>query len=492
MAARPSAAIRAFCGGDYTPASRMSRLYERLNPGELQIELFCRGLRIDPSCEVDDGSGDASDGRPIKRTRAGLGSGLELVIPGEPRDVWLNVPVVEGFVDDSPWLLRRRDGVYEAVHEPSGAVHRVRIPHEPTWYAQRTSSGKRMSDVGVLQGTYLGIYIGPACQYWRGSEPTNCRFCTTGRNIGVNEALQKSIDDVVETALAAKAESGVTFVHLNSGFQQGTGVDLAAPYVKALKERVGCLVGVQLIPVQKDEHWKYDWLHALGADHFSFCYEFHNPEYFAGLLPGKEATVGRDTFFDALEYCSALLGKGACSGEIIAGVEPVADTIRAIDYITGVGAFPTVCILRPVIDADMEDYPSPDPLEMQRVMSHMWTACRSARIPIGAAPNIEVSLIVQPTDTVYHAPGGFKDWLYKAYLAFVKRAASGLMQRRMAKQPIALPAVAPAQPDPQWGKARYTPSPLRAAVSPPGTFAASDAAKYANPATPNSLAAAPA
>ncbi|MHC5021254.1 MAG: hypothetical protein ACYTGX_14310, partial [Planctomycetota bacterium] len=260
---------------------------------------------------------------------------------------------------------------------------------------------------------------------------------------------------------------------------QGTGVDLAAPYVKALKERVGCLVGVQLIPVPKAQHWKYDWLHALGADHFSFCYEFHNPEYFAGLLPGKEATVGRETFFDALEYCSALLGKGACSGEIIAGVEPEADTLRAIDYITSVGAFPTVCIFRPVVDADMEDYPSPDPVAMQRVMAHLWTACRAARIPIGAAPNIEVSLIVQPTDAVYHAPGGFSDWLYKAYLAFVKRAAAGLMRRRMQTRPIALAAEPPAEPDPSWGKARYTPSPLRAAVSPPGTFAASDAAKYA-------------
>ncbi|MHC5021307.1 MAG: hypothetical protein ACYTGX_14590, partial [Planctomycetota bacterium] len=162
----------------------MGRNYQRLNPGELQIELFCRGLRIDPSCEVDDGSGAAGEGRPIKRTRAGLGSGLELVIPGDPRDVWLNVPIVEGFVADSPWLLRRRDGRYEAVHEPSGAVHRVRIPAEPAWYSRTTSSGTTMSDVGVLQGTYLGIYIGPACQYWRGSEPTNCRFCTTGRNIG--------------------------------------------------------------------------------------------------------------------------------------------------------------------------------------------------------------------------------------------------------------------------------------------------------------------
>lgn len=454
---------------------------DRLNPGELELELFCRGLRLDPSTSVD------ADGRPISRTRAGLGSGLELVIPGRPKDLWLNVPVAEAFAQASPWLLRRDAAGYAAVHEPTGAAYPVRLPPEPAWYRQKTSRGTEMMRVGVLQGTYLGVYIGPPCTYWRGPEPENCRFCTTGRNVGVNEALTKSVDDVVETALAAKAGSGVTFVHLNSGYQgAGGGLELAAPYVKALKERVGCLVGVQMIPSR--ELWKYDWMRDLGADHFSFCYEFHHPEWFAGLLPGKERTVGRATFFDALEYCAALLGKGACSGEIIAGVEPVADTCRAIDYITSVGAFPTVCIFRPVIDADMQEHPSPDPQEMRVVMKRMWEACRRNRIPIGAAPNIEVSLIVNPTDAVYLSDGGLADWSYRAWLRFVRFAARGHFRRACTPRPIAESAEVPAGPKPGWGRARFTPSPLRAAVSPAGSFAASRAARFAGPAAREGIA----
>ncbi len=52
-----------------------------LNPCELEIDLFCKGMRIDPSCALED------DARFISRTRAGLGSGLELVIPGSIKDV---------------------------------------------------------------------------------------------------------------------------------------------------------------------------------------------------------------------------------------------------------------------------------------------------------------------------------------------------------------------------------------------------------------------
>jgi hypothetical protein len=60
-----------------------------LNPCELEIDLFCKGMRIDPSCALE------NDARFITRTRAGLGSGLELVIPGSIKDVWVNVPVEE-------------------------------------------------------------------------------------------------------------------------------------------------------------------------------------------------------------------------------------------------------------------------------------------------------------------------------------------------------------------------------------------------------------
>jgi hypothetical protein len=73
------------------------------SPVELEIELFCRGMRIDESCALD------QDGRPVLRTRAGLGSGLELVLPAPRKPIWVNVPVVEAFAADSaaPGLRRR-------------------------------------------------------------------------------------------------------------------------------------------------------------------------------------------------------------------------------------------------------------------------------------------------------------------------------------------------------------------------------------------------
>lgn len=402
----------------------------RRNPCELEIDLFCNGLRIDPSCRLE------QDARVVARTRAGLGSGLELVIPGPRKEIWLNAPVEEDFARRSPYLLSRDDRGYSLRDERSGERYAVRVPEEPAWYKRTTRRGVEMGKIGVLQGTYLGIYISNSCLFWYSDPSQNCRFCTTGSNVGVNEVAQKHLDDVVEVARAAKKESGVTFVHFNSGYQSGRDLALAAPYVKAIKEQVGALVGVQLYPTRDLE--QYDRLIELGADHFSFCYEFQNPDYFARYLPGKERTGGQALFFRALEYTAKKLGKGTVSGEIIAGVEPVEDTLRAIDYITSLGAFPTVCIFRPVIGADMERHPAPRYEEMRRVFAHVYEACRRNGIPIGAAPNIEVSLIVQPDDARDLAEPGLATALYDARLAAVRTLARPLFawksRRRKAPQ----------------------------------------------------------
>lgn len=47
-----------------------------------------------------------------------------------------------------------------------------------------------------------------------------------------------------------------------------------------------------------------------------------------------------------MDYCSAKLPRGAVSGEMIAGIEPIEHTLAGIERITSAGAFPTVCIFR--------------------------------------------------------------------------------------------------------------------------------------------------
>jgi len=406
----------------------------RLNPGELEIDLFCKGIRIDGSCRLD------RDARLFSRTRAGLGSGLELVIPGDLKDIWMNVPVEEDFCALSPYEMRWDEPLgYHVLDTRSDEAYQVRIPPTPAWYERKTSSGIPMSRIGVLQGTYLGIYVSEACMFWTPQENANCQFCTSGVNVGVNEVTRKKVSDVVEVARAAKEESGATFTHFNAGYQwedkpehtRAHGLNRSAPFVKAVREQVGGFIGVQVAPVLEHDLWKYDWLVDLGTDHFSFCYEFHNPKYFEKHCPGKFGHLGQDAFFRAMEYTSKLLGKGKVSGEIIAGIEPIEDTLRAIDYITSVGAFPTVCIFRPLIGADMEHFPSPAYEDMLRVFEHLWQAMARNRIPYEIIPNIEVSLVVQPGDAAYLARRDLGWGAYRARNAVLRTLAKPYVAWKM-------------------------------------------------------------
>jgi hypothetical protein len=395
------------------------------NACELEIDLFCRGMVVPADVSL-------AGARAISRTRAGLGSGLEVAIPTGSmlkEEIWVNVPVSERFAHRSPYRLTGRpaDG-YRIVDDRSLDQYPVRLPAAPSWYARETSRGVPMSRVGVLQGTYLAIYANPVCAFWKTSPSLKCKFCTTGDNVGTCESAAKAIDDVVETCWAAKEESGVTFVHLNGGYQGIHGLEFITPYVKAIKEQVGLLVGVQMAP--EPDFARYDELVALGVDHFSFCVELMDQRWFAAICPGKAAVHGQQLYFDAMAHCARLMPRGAVSGEIIAGLEPIEGTLDAIDRIAALGAFPTVCIFRPTIGSAMEDWEPSQYDEMRQVMAHVYETCHAHWLPIGMAPNIEVSLVVNPDDAALLAERTAGFYLYEAYRRLARVAAGPIFQWR--------------------------------------------------------------
>src|SRR5262249_15399075 len=150
-----------------------------LNACELEIDLFCKGMRVPGDVSLD-------GARNVARTRAGLGLGLEITLPTGSRlkdEIWVNVPVDEPFAAGSPYCLHGSPGDgYSILDERSSVRYAIHLPRAPRWYTQVTSRDIPMNRIGILQGTYLGIYVNPVCAFWNYSPPLNCRFCTTGQN----------------------------------------------------------------------------------------------------------------------------------------------------------------------------------------------------------------------------------------------------------------------------------------------------------------------
>ncbi len=367
----------------------------RANASLLKLDLYCKGLRMADSCFIEE-----DGGRKILRTRAGLGSGLELILPG---NMWTNVPVSEAFAAESPYVLEKIGGRYNLTWSGESIVD-VTLSPRPEWYDAHTTSGKVMTKVGTLQGTYLGVYPAKVCEYWlKKPERDNCKFCSVGLNLGVDDADEKSVNEVMEVVRAARRESGITYVDFNTGHYEGdTYLDILEPYIRRIKAEVGLLVGVQT-PPHRDLK-RYDKLREMGVNRVSFCFEIYDREKFIEICPGKHTEYGLDYYLEAIRYCATLGSKGpknepwVTNGEIIAGLEPAESSIAAIDWITSVGAIPTVCVFRPLKGTDLEDTPPPKTEEMVPVFRRLYEACMERGLPIGCAPNVHVSLVMLPEE----------------------------------------------------------------------------------------------
>lgn len=368
----------------------------RDSPGLLKLDLYCKGLRLGESCYV---TGDG--GRPILRTRAGLGSGLELILPG---NLWTNVPVSEPFAAHSPYSLERTSSSAYQLLWNDAPVAVPKLSPRPEWYDAETQSGKPMTRVGTLQGTYLGIYQAKVCEYWT-EKPArvNCKFCSVGLNLGVDDTDDKSVDEVMEVIRAARQESGITYVDFNTGHYDGdTYLDILEPFIVRIKRELGLLVGVQT-PPHRDLK-RYDHLRAIGVNRVSFCFEIFDRPLFEEICPGKHREYGLDHYLEAVRYCAALGARGPShepwisNGEIIAGLEPPESSIRAIDWITSVGAVPTVCVFRPLQGTDLQDCEPPRTEDLVPVFRRLYEACMERGLPIGCAPNVHVSLVMLPEE----------------------------------------------------------------------------------------------
>lgn len=368
----------------------------RLNPGVVKLELFCLGLRVAADCDLSDGAGP-------RKMRSGLGSGLELRLPG-PEAIWVNAPVTESFALESPYSLHGTRSSGYVLHHDGRPLTPAQVPLAPAFYQRRTSSGRAMGGVGVIQGTYLGVYYGPLCANWSHADTDTCRFCSIGENVlRGDERLGKEAQDVIETALAARDELGITFVHVNGGFDDRLRYrETYGPLMRALHAQTGLLLGLQIPPLE--DLGAYEEVARWGVANVSLCFEIWDEQRFEEVCPGKSRRAPLAVYKSAIEYCAREVCFPTTNGELIAGLEPPENSMQAIDWLTGIGAVPTVCVFRPVPGTAYQGLPPPRVAEMQPIFEHLYRRTMEAGLPVGVAPGVRVSIVLTPEECRWLLP----------------------------------------------------------------------------------------
>ena len=145
-----------------------------LRPVELEIELFCRGMRIDPSCDVEERRS------PVSRTRAGLGSGPGDRAPGAAQADLGQRPgrrALRGaFALPASWTCKATDRRRAERRLVPG-----RGPAGAGWYS-RTDVFRHRDEPRRRPSGHLPRHLRlDPCLFWASKPSRACKFCTTGR-----------------------------------------------------------------------------------------------------------------------------------------------------------------------------------------------------------------------------------------------------------------------------------------------------------------------
>ena len=222
-------------------------------------------------------------------------------------------------------------------------------------------------------------------------------------------------------------ENKVTYVDFNTGHYKGdTYLDILEPFIRAVKKKYGLLIGIQTPP--HHDLSRYHEFKKIGVNRVSFCFEIWDRERFKEVCPGKNRQYGLDRYLEAIEYCAKIFH--TTNGEIVAGLEPPEKSIEAIDWITSVGAVPTVCVFRPLKGTDYENVHPPSTEEMIPVFRRMYEACMEKGLMIGVAPNIKVSLVLLPEEGRYFLDNGNCYYFTRAKHAILRPLFKAAVKRK--------------------------------------------------------------
>ena len=336
------------------------------NPAQLKLELSVKGVRIDPTLRT------VSDATGAALVRGANTRGVQLLLP---EAVIASVPVDEETAGASPFLLSGQNG--ECTLQRNGDHVQVRVLPQPSFYDRTTSTGRPMSQVAGVYGSFVAINPAAACGYSLRGAP--CRFCRVGTRVSQEDGFPMSVAEVVEVVRATFNEGVADFVYFNTGYfdPEDGGIEFLEPYIRAVKRHFDTFIAVQLHP-PRTNRW-IDRTYALGVDALSYSVEIHDPASLEKHCPGRARYLGRGRYYEALQYAAVIFPSGTIWSDLIVGLEPIESTRQGIDALTAIGVLPVLSLYRPLSGPQLRQVQLPEIDDLRSTFAHLYHACAMPR-----------------------------------------------------------------------------------------------------------------
>lgn len=313
-----------------------------LRPEEqLKFELLATGIAIDglAMTHIQAANGD----RVLTPADYASTSGIILRLDG---DVWVNVPIAAynpNFVSAPRFVLTADAEGLRVVGGDVSVGAKFWLP--PDYHGRTNSRGEAHAIYAYTHGDRVRVAPITGCAY-------TCKFCNLPYEFRYRRKDVEGIVEAIETAQMDPVQparhvliSGGTPRPEHYGF-------LREVYEAVIVTFPHLPVDIMMVPIA--EVLDVEWLARLGVDELSINLEIYNDEVAKKLMPHKQRQ-GRGYVLEFIRHASSVLGPGRVRSMLMVGVEPIEDTLAAVDALLDAGCVPVLSPFRPDPSTPMSD-----------------------------------------------------------------------------------------------------------------------------------------
>lgn len=299
----------------------------------LKLALFTDGLAASDAARRELSAGEEC--RPLTLADYASTSGISIELEG---GIWVNAPIQDfnpNFVKAPPHRLELEDGEFFVV---SGDLRvRARPLPVPSYHDQLNRWGEPYKSLAITHTDRVRISPVEGCAI-------ACQFCDLPYEFHYRI---KSVDALVDSVDRAVRDPLLPARHvLISG---GTPRKEDYPYVQEVYARVAARfpeleVDVMMVPMPG--LLDLEALHGMGIHGLSLNMELFNEDLARRIMRPK-ARLGRAYWLDFIERAVSIFGPGRVRSLLLVGLEPMADTLRAVEALSERGCDPVLSPFRP-------------------------------------------------------------------------------------------------------------------------------------------------
>lgn len=263
----------------------------------------------------------------------------------------------------SAFLVTKEDG--QLILKKNGKfITTVKWLKRPKYYDMKLPDGSVMLQSAQMRGKdMLAISFSSYCEHWK--HDAQCRYCNLNATNATYENIMtvRSADNVGVAAKAALKEMKWNHMIMTGGnLPDNKDIDLIVRILESIRKETGLktIPGVAL-PHAKKDFSIVDKIKEAGIEGFVSNIEIFNPRWFAAVCPGKQDTIGYETWLKYTEYAAQVFGKGKVHTCLVTGIEPKEDTLEGVHWLGERGVVAYILTWSPFGGSKLEGHRSPSP-----------------------------------------------------------------------------------------------------------------------------------